>query len=226
MPTGLGGSMPQLTRSGETPGSKALFHSIRDIALIKDKTVQGGYGALKSGTIMATNFVSGDLVPYTPAAFGIGDVSRAYLVTSFLTGADICYVTIGDSYKFAVGDSIVIANNVPLIDDSGGLILAIDRTSESHRAKITFTSVIAVATFTTALAACVYVKAGSASPFSIATFILDQDIFTGEGETALGANTSVVISNAILYTGSLVNFDSAAGTSLGTVSDGNHTILK
>jgi|LGVE01.1.fsa_nt_gb hypothetical protein len=226
MPVGLGGSMPQLNRSGETPGPKALFHSVRDIALIKDKTIQAGYGALKSGTIMATNAVTGDLVPYTPVAFAAGQMSRAYLVTDFLTGDDFCYVTIADSYKLAVGDSIVLANNVPLYDDTGSFILAIDRTTEPHRALVTFTTAIAVATFTTALAACVYSKSGAAGNFSDATFILDQDVFTGEDENAIGANTSVLISNAILYTGALINFDAAAATSLGTISDGFHTILK
>lgn len=226
MPTGLGGSMPQLNRSGETPGPRALFHSVRDIALIKDKTVQAGFGALKSGTIMATNAITGDLVPYTPVAYATGQMSRSYLVTDFATGDDFCYVTISDSYKFAVADVIILANNAPLYDATGGAILSIDRDTEPHRAKITFTTGVAVTTFTTALAANVYVKAGGAGNFSDATFILDQDIFTGEGSSAVGANTSVLISNAILYTGSLVNFDSTAGTSLGTTSDGNHTILK
>ena len=226
MPTGLGGSMPQLNRSGETPGSKALFHSIRDIALIKDKTVQGGYGVLKSGTIMATNAVTGDLVPYTPVTFGDTNMSRAYLVTDYGTGATIMYVTIPDSYKFAVGDKLAMAEDDGPTYHDAAAITAIDRTTETQRAKITVTTGVASSDFTTAKHACCYVKAGAATNFSDATFILDQDIFTGEGEDALGAVTSVLISNAILYTGSLVNFDTAAGTSLGTSTDGNHTILK
>jgi len=226
MPTGLGGSMPQLNRSGETPGSKALFHSVRDIALIKDKTVQGGYGALKAGTIMATNAVTGDLVPYTPITFGALNMSRAYLVTDYGTGATIMYVTIPDSYKFAVDDELAMAEDDGPTYHNAGVISAIDRTTEPHRAKITVTTGVASANFTTAKHANCYVRASAATNFSVATFILDQDIFTGEGESALGANTSVIISNAILYTGSLINLDTAAGTALGTVTDGNHTILK
>jgi hypothetical protein len=226
MPTGLGGSMPQLNRSGETPGSKALFHSVRDIALIKDKTVQAGYGALKAGTIMATNAVTGDLVPYTPITFGALNMSRAYLVTDYGTGATVMYVTIPDSYKFAVGDKLAMAEDDGPTYHDAEEITAIDRTAEPHRAKITVTTGVASANFTTAKHACCYVKAGAATNFSDATFILDQDIFTGEGDSALGANTSVIISNAILYTGALINLDTAAGTALGTVTDGNHTILK
>lgn len=225
MPTGLGGSMPQLNRSGETPGPKALFHSVRDIALIKDKTVQAGYGALKSGTIMATNSITGDLVPYTPVAFTSTNMSRAYLVTDYGTGATECYVTMGDSYKFAVNDVLVLAESAGPTYGDCGAITAIDRDTEPHRAKITMTGV-ASTEFTTAQSACCYVKAGAAGNFSDATFILDQDIFTGEDSTAIGANTSVVISNAILYTGALVNFDTQAGTDLGTITDGFHTILK
>lgn len=226
MPTGLGGSMPQLNRSGETPGPKALFHSVRDIALIKDKTVQAGYGALKSGTIMATNSVTNDLVPYTPTALGIDDVSRAYLVTDFVSTQDLCYVTMADSYKFAVGDVIIFANQTPVYNATGSFITAIDRTTQSHRAKITFTTGITSTVFTTALSACVYVKAGTAGKFSDATYVLDQDIFTGTDEDAVGANTSVVISNAILYTGALINCDAVAISDLGMVVDGFHTILK
>lgn len=226
MPTGLGGSMPQLNRSGETPGPKALFHSVRDIALIKDKTVQAGYGALKSGTIMANNSITGDLVPFTPVTAAEGQMSRAYLVANFVSTQDVCYVTIADSYKFAVGDSIVFANVTPVVDATGLLITAIDRDTEPQRAKITFAVAITSTVFTTALAANVYVKAGAATHFSDATYVLDQDIFTGTDEDAVGANTSVVISNAILYTGALINCDAAAISDLGMIVDGFHTILK
>lgn len=226
MPVGLGGSMPQLNRSGETPGPKALFHSIREIALILDKTIQAGYGTLKSGTVMAVSTITGDLVPYTPITFGATNMSRAYLVTDYGTGATIMYVTMEDSYKFAVGDELAMAEDDGPTYHNAGAITGIDRDTEPHRAKITVTTGVASANFTTAKHACCYVKAGAAGNFSDAAYILDQDVFTGVGESAIGANTSVVVSNAILYTGSLINFDSTAGTSLGTVTDGNHTILK
>ena len=71
-----------------------------------------------------------------------------------------------------------------------------------------------------------YHKAGAAGKFSDATFICDQDVFTGEDETAAGANTSVVISNAILYLNALVGYDAAAATALGMTEDGAHVILK
>ena len=53
--TGIRSSVPQMNRYPEGAGIKALFHSVRDIALIIDKTVQAGYGYLKAGTVMAVN---------------------------------------------------------------------------------------------------------------------------------------------------------------------------
>ena len=43
------GSIPQMIRGPEVPGLQPLFHSVRDIALVIDKTAQAGYGVLKGG---------------------------------------------------------------------------------------------------------------------------------------------------------------------------------
>ena len=97
------------------------------------------------------------------------------------------------------------------------------------KAKITFTTVITdYANFTAVLFGNVYVKsaAEASTPFAGAKFILDADIDTGTGEFAVGALTSVVLSNAILYTASLIGLDAAAKTDLGSVDDGRFTILK
>jgi hypothetical protein len=231
----IGGSTPQLNRGPEVPGYKALYFSIREIALIKDKTCQPGYGVLRAGTIMAENISAlttggkGMLVPYVLAAYTEGDVGRALSLTDIPStggaGEKTINVLMGDSYKFKVGDDLIVANDSPAIHE-GGAISAIDRTTHPHYATITFTTgIVSDATYTIANNCCCYVEAGI-TPFSIAKYILDKDVDTGVGEIAKGAITPVLLSNAILYTNSLINFDAAAATSLGTVDDGQHTILK
>jgi hypothetical protein len=230
----IGGSTPQLNRGPEGPGHKALYYSIREIALIKDKTAQPGYGVLRAGTIMAENISAlttggkGMLVPCATTLFDTGDVGRAFALVDVATGVDVINVTMEDSYKFKVGDDLILANNDGGGEyGNGGAIISIDRTTKPHYAIITFTTGIATANNTVAKACCCYVEAGLiAVKFSDAKYILDKDIDTGVGEIAKGAITPVLLSNAILYTNSLVNFDAAAKTALGTVDDGQHTILK
>jgi hypothetical protein len=229
----IGGSTPQLNRGPEVPGYKALYYSIREIALIKDKTCQPGYGVLRAGTIMAENISAlttggkGLLIPCATTLFTAGDVGRAFALVDVASGATTINVTMADSYKFKVGDDLILANNDGGGEyGNGGAITGIDRATKPHYAIITFTSGIVTANNTVAKALCCYVEAGAAGKLSTAKYILDKDIDTGVGEIAQGANTPVLISNAILYTNSLVNFDAAAATALGTVDDGQHTILK
>jgi hypothetical protein len=218
-----------MNRGPELPGYKRLYYSIRDVALILDKTVQAGFGVLKAGTILAENLSAGGsaglLVPYAPTLFTLGDVGRAFALANVASGVAVINVTMEDSYKFVVGDDLIIANNTPEYGN-GGAIISIDRTTYSHFAVITFTAGIVTANNTVAKACCCYVEAGAAGQLSAAKYILDKDIDTGIGENAKGANTPVLVSNAILYTNSLVNFDAAAATDLGTVDDGQFTILK
>jgi len=227
----IGGSTPQLNRGPEVPGYKALYHSIREIALITDKTVQAGYGVLRAGTIMAENISAagdkGKLIPCVTTLFDVGDVGRAFALADVATGVAIIHVTMEDSYKFKIGDDLILANNDSGGEyGNGGAIITIDRDTHIHFAIITFTTGIVTANNTVAKALCCYVEAGAATKLSTAKYILDKDIDTGAGEIAQGAITPVLISNAILYTNSLVNFDAAAATALGTVDDGRFTILK
>jgi hypothetical protein len=230
---GIGGSIPQMVRNPEGAGIKRLYFSRPEQALIKDKTCAAGYGVLKAGTVMSVNTSAagnnGTLVPYvpvygnqvaalnTPAAIG-----TAPLVANGVTGH--VYVTIQDSYKFVVGDQLYLQNTAGdgLIDC--GVITAIDRTTSGQMADISCGAYTAT-NATTAKHSYVYVVSG-ATPFSIAKFILDKDVDTGVGEEAAGALASVLISNAILYTGSLVNATTEALASLGAITDGPHTILK
>ena len=110
-----------------------------------------------------------------------------------------------------------------------GAITAIDRTyANSTQAKITVSTGVGTgANFAPGRNGNVYVKGGDdSSPFTKAKYIIDKDIDTGVGVYAKGALTSVVISNAILYTASLVGMDSAAVTDMSIVTDGRFTVLK
>ena len=230
---GLGGSIPQVVQNGEGVGIKRLYYTQVENAIILNKTFAPGYGILKAGTVVSQNTSAagnkGKLVPYVPvygshiaalnneAAIGI-----AAMVANSATGH--VYTSIVDSYKFIVGDQIYFQNTSGdgLVDC--GVITAIDRTTDSTRADIACGSFTAT-NGTIAKHAYVYVVSG-ATPFSVAKYILDKDIDTGTGEDAVGALGTVVISNAALYSASLINCTAAAITSLGAITDGQLTILK
>lgn len=223
---GFGGSTPQFQQGGMVPGAKALFFSLREIALIKSKTIKPGFGVVYSGTVMATTTADNELVPYVPDTVAVTDQGRSFVTADIAIAATVVRVLLADSYRFAVGDTVIVADNTPTYVDCGA-ITAIDRTTYAGQAAITVTtSPTPTVGMTVADMVHMYHKAGTAGKFCTASFIGDQDVFTGEGSTALGANTSVVISNAILYAAALVGYDATAATALGAVADGNHIILK
>ncbi len=229
------GSVPQSNRGPKTLGQRPLFHSVRDIALIIDKTVKAGYGALKLGTILAVNDAVvgaadfGLLVPYAETDMTQNDSNaKAYLIANGSNGSNEVFTTVEDAYKFTLGDNLIIGCNAAASQDLGE-ITAVTLEASNTRVKITATANLADAggDFSAANYACIYVRTDdAAAPFSKAVYILDKDIDTGVGPNALGANTSLVISNAILYTHSLIGFDAAAKLALGAISDGRLTILK
>lgn len=222
----LGGSIPQHNRVPQGPGIKPLFHTQRDIALILDKTVKPGYGVIRSGTVMSVCSVTGNLYPYPETLVAENNTNaKAYLVAN-ATASTSVFVGIEDSYKFQVGDELIIGGDS--FEDLGAIV-SIDRTAvNSTQAEIVVTvAVVTVADLTTAKLANVFVKSnGALTPFSEAMFILDADIDSGTGEFAVGALTSVVLSNAVLYAASLIGCDAAAKVDLGSVDDGRFTILK
>jgi len=223
------GSTPQINRSGETPGPKRLFHSVRDIALIKDKTIDPGYGVLLAGTVMGVNTVGSNLVPYVPIALAAyGKFPLAPSLADMSSTADTISVPLDTIKRFTVGAKLILVRNnsgTMAYSDGGAIISAVKTTDYS--ALITFTDALSTdANFTVANFASCFVESDASSPYSTAVYILDKDTDTGKGEDAKGANVSVLISNAILYTTSLVNADAAALTDMGAVTDGQHTILK
>ncbi len=228
MVTVANGSTPQINRSGETPGPKRLFHSVRDIALIKDKTIDPGYGVILAGTAMGVATVSSNLVPYVPIALAAyGGLSVAPALADVGSGDDEIYVPLDTIGRFVVGENLILVRNnagTQVLHDGGAIISAVKATD--YTALITFTTVTIDANHTVANMASCYVESDASTPFAKAVYILDKDTDTGKGEDAKGANVSVVISNAILYTTSLINVDAAALTDLGAITDGQHTILK
>lgn len=227
---GPAGDIPQQTLRGTTPFfRKRLYKSPREIALITDKTMRGGYGYLEIGTALAVDQNDTDLlVPYVPDTIGYEDVARVFLQND-CTAADNFYVELLESYKMAVGDTIVLTDTNGTYEDAE--ISAIDRSTYENlgRALVTLTGAT-TATFTVARKANCYVKAkddSSSNKNSEAAYILDMEIDTGAGENANGANAPVLLSNAIIYQADCPNMDSQAVTDLGNVtSDGVYYILK
>jgi hypothetical protein len=221
MPSDIG----QIMFGPDQQDYKRLFRSPREIALLREVTLQGGYGVLPMGTLLALNKSAagnvGKCVPYNPTVPSSGDKNqkgRAFLVAD-AAGSGILYVSMKDSYKFAVGDDVIIgdANTTTTSTENLGAITAIDRTTYQHMAKITTTSSESGGTFTVAQSAYISVEAGAdnTNNYSDCVGILDQSVDTGEEEEAAGALATMVVKNAILYQDALVNYDAAAATDLG-----------
>ena len=225
--TGIRSSIPQMNRYPETEGIKALFHSKRDIALIIDKTVAGGYGYLKAGTVMAVDTTTGKLVPYVPIStavvLGADSAIGVSPVVKDSTSGHI-FTSIDDSYKYALGDTLELENDSDEGPVEAAVITDIDRTTSTIMADIT-TTAFSHGNFTVAKSSYCYPKTYASDPYTLAAYILDKDIDTGVGELAAGALTSVVVSNAVLYKNSLINLTAAAITALGVV-DGRFFIMK
>jgi hypothetical protein len=226
------GDTPHIVRGGQAD-YKRLYYSNPDQALKKDVSLVAGFGVIPQGTGLAkvtagTN--KGKFVPYNPATISsaVKYTGQAYLVADVGVGTDV-YVTMDDSYKFAVGDQLYVADNNTKTSSATdcGLITAIDRTTYTHMAKITITNTLA-ADFTVAQSACVFHIAGAdnTNTFSDCAGILELAVDTGVGENAKGGDGTMILSNAILYNGMLTNIDAAARTDMSATVDGQYLIMK
>jgi len=207
---------------------KRLYYSEENASLKVPITLQAGYGLIEAGTALAKNNSAaatrlGYFVPYDPTATITGaEVApgRAYLVQDSGTTASDLYVTIADSYKFAVGDDVIIVDNDTAAENLGA-ITAIDRATYSHMAKITVTVATGGTSFTTADFAYIVVEG-----YDTCVGILEKSVDTGTGANANGANATLILGNCVLYTGSLINLDSAAKTDLAATAFGIYTYMK
>lgn len=225
------GDTPHIVR-GVQKDYKNIYFSRPEIALVVDVTLQAGYGLIEAGTVLAKNLSAaggaGKYLPYCPTTFTGAEVDpgRAYLVAAGANGTALLYVTIDDSYKFVVGDDVIIDDNVTAAENLGK-ITAIDRTTYPHMAVLTSTTNIGGTAFTVARKAHIKVEAGdNTNGYSDAVAILAKSVDTGIGVNAQGAVAPVILSNAVLYAGMLVNFDAAAKTDLGASTFGQYAVLK
>ena len=225
------GETPYIVRAGQED-YKRLFYSDPEIAMKLPITIPGGFGIIKAGTVMAKVSEStsrlGYYVPYTPETPAAGLTTYpgiAYLVTDGAASTSV-YVTMADSYKFAVGDHLGAsdANTAAASGIDLGAITAIDRTTNSHMALITVTNNVTTA-ITVAQGGCVWHQSTTSAPFTLAKGILLGSVDTGTGEDCKGALGTLVKKNAILYKGLLAGYDSDALTDLGGAEDGQFLIL-
>ncbi|TRO55558.1 hypothetical protein E2P64_06885 [Candidatus Bathyarchaeota archaeon] len=227
-----GGDTPHMIR-GVQKDYKRLYYSEQMAALRVPVSLQAGYGVIEQGTVMALNKSAagniGKLVPYNPTTFAGGasenHPGRAYLVAQASASAYDVYVSMDDSYKFAVGDDLVINGSGDSAENLGA-ITAIDRTTYTHMAKITFTTALS-GTFTIAELSYVCVEAGdNTNNYSDAVGILEITRDTGLGQYAKGAGGLLILGNCVLYEGVLTNLDSAAKTDLSAASFGQYLYIR
>ncbi len=217
---------------GEQWDYKKLYYSDHMAALRVPVTIQAGYGLIRAGTSLARNKSAAGgvdlLVPYNPTVFpaNIFDSGRAYLVTDSGALATTLYVTIEDSYKFKVGDDLIINDNVTTAENLGA-ITAIDRTTDLHRASITVSVAVGATSLTTARRAHVFVEAGdSTNNYSDCVGMLEKTVNAGSGENSKGAVTTLILGNCVLYEGLLVNLDAAAIADLGVLTFGQYIYIR
>lgn len=227
--------IPSIIR-GVQDDYRALYYSDPMAALKVPVTIQSGYGLLKLGTALALNKSAGtaggrdQLVPYNPTSF-TGSASekhpgRAYLVQDSGTTATALYVSMDDSYKFKVGDDVIINDNTTTAENLGA-ITAIDRTTYGHMAKITVTTATGGTSFTVARFAHIFVEAGdNTNNYSDCVGILEKSVDTGTGVNAKGAVATLILGNAVLYEGLLTNVDAAAKTDISASSFGQYMYMR
>jgi hypothetical protein len=129
-------------------------------------------------------------------------------------------VTIDDSYKFSVGDDVIIVDSDgEVAAENLGAITAIDVTTYTHMAAITVTTQT-VDNFTTAKFAYI-----TPEGYNTCDGILIRSVDTGTGEDSKGALGVLLKKNAILYNGMLTNVDSNARTDLSASVNGQYLIV-
>lgn len=221
-----GTDTPSIKYGNPKPDYRALFYSNPEAALRVPVTIAAGYGVLPEGTTLARNGSTiGNIdkcVPYDPTTAAVTGTenapARAYLVAEGTADAWF-FVTIADSYKFVVGDNVWFMDSDDSVVEAATAITAIDRTTYPHMAKIsgpTPTTAMNVTKF-----AYAFVKGAQT-----AIGILESAIDTGSGEDCADANASMIISNAIFYTGCLRNCDTAAKSALSMTALGQFTYIK
>jgi hypothetical protein len=203
---------------------RRLFYSDEAVCLMIPITLAEGYGVLKAGTALAQNtsaLLTGNknkYIPYNPSAQTGVEIApvRAYLRQGS-TNSTAVHIGLIDSYKFKVGDDIIIDND-SLSGENLGAITAIDRTTYPDRAVVTATTAVSGTGYTTASFSYLAVEG-----CDDCVGILSKSVDTGTGEKAAGANAGMLLKNFVVYTAGLVNVDSAAIADLSLTAIGQFT---
>jgi hypothetical protein len=227
----MSGDIPYV-QYGAQEDLRSLYYSDPMAALKVPVTLKAGYGVLPKGSCLALDKSAGSsglLVPYSLTSFSASAseyvTGRAYLVADVGAAANVLYVNLNDSYKFAVGDDLIINDNATSAENLGA-ITAIDRTTYSHMAKITVTTATS-GTFETSAYGYVIVEAGtSGNNYSDCVGILEKTVDTGIGSNAKGAVATMIIGNCVLYEGVLLNIDAAAKTDISAASFGQYLYIR
>lgn len=221
------GDTPYINR-GDQVNVKRIFFSKSENAALIPITIPGGCGIIPAGAVMgliteSTNRV-GQYMPYTPVQPVVG--ATVYRGGAFLTldgaASTVVQITLADSYRFASGDHLAVADNdsynASAVDL--GAITAIDRTTYSHIAVLTVTNNVTTA-MTVAQGALVWIQTKTTTPYLKAKGYLAGAVDTGVGENAKGGSGTLVIGRAELYSGLLENHDSNVLTDVGGTAVNN-----
>jgi hypothetical protein len=206
---------------------KMLFFSEEMACLRVPISLIPGFGKIEMGTAIARTTSAnagtrlGKYIPYDPHATvtGAEDWGRSYITADSGT-SNTFFVTMADSYKYAVNDDICLAGYSESLQNLGK-ITAIDRTTYTHIAKITATSSISPQ-FTTANFAYAYIEGAET-----AVGVLQATVNTGTGSSAAGATGMLIIGNCVLYTGMIAgNLDSNGRTDISAATLGQYTYIR
>ena len=227
------GDKPYIARGAQIDPKRVFFFGDPTRSLSMDIDIAPGYGYLPPGTVLAEITSEATRkkiwIPYAkenPAADVVNFFGAFLLANGSAADTDL-EVTLEDSYKFRVGDHVAVADN----DTNGasavdcGAISAIDRTTYPNKAILTIPETVTTA-ITTAANGAVYIQTSAAAPFTKAAGFLFGGVDTGTGENSIGAQGVVLLSHAMLYKGTLTNYDSEAMADLGASENGQYVILK
>lgn len=215
--------VPVLIRGGQEDYRK-LYKSNPEAALTLPVTISAGWGLLKAGQAIAVNESAagrvGKYQPYDPTAVPTGALNapaRKFLVADSGTSNKIIDIGLEDSYAFVVGDDLIILDDTTSAENLGAIV-SIDRDTYRNFARIVVTTNIGGQSFLISRFAYVTTEG-----YNTAVGILEKSVDTGSDSNASGAWASLILSNALLYTGILNNVDAAALTDLSASTIGLYT---
>jgi len=217
---------PTIVR-GDQNDYKRLYFSLPEYAMSAPMSLQAGYGPLQWGTMLSQNLSPnspnlGKFVPYVPASIStIYDPGRAFLAADGTAAPTVVLRTVEDTYKFAVGDQLIVADDAETSPVDLGDITDIDRDTKT----ITVTNNVTTA-FTVTNSSYVMVKNGGTDGVADCVGFLKTTRETGTGATAIGAPATIILGNVVVYTAGLTLYDSQAATDLGAQDVGQFTHIR